>query len=77
METPLQKTLSSLNPGFRLPFLDIYARWFTENHYLLDLDIDGSKPLEKTLNCLNLGFRPPILGIYAGWWAQGILLLLT
>jgi len=73
---PLEKTLTSLNLGFRLPFMGFYAEWITENDLLIDLDIDGNSPLEKTLNCLNLCFRLPFLGIYAGWWAQGCLLLL-
>ena len=73
--TPLEKTLNSLNLGFRLTFLGIYARWITENDLLIDLDIDGTYPLEKTLSCFNLGFRLPFLGIYVGWWAQGTLLL--
>ena len=52
---PLQKTLTSLYLGFRLPFLGIYTRCSTENH-LIDLDIDGTPPLEKTLNFLISAF---------------------
>jgi len=68
---PLEKTLTSLYLGFRLPFLGIYTRSNTENHLLIDVDINGTQPLEKTLNSLNLGFLLPFLGIYAGRWAIG------